>query len=160
MKYGSLPIGLGMAALGLAALVNSPARAEVVENLRVPVLGTFAVPCAADGAGDVVMVSGDLHVLTSVTIDQSGGGHFRFHTQPQGISGVSLTTGDKYQVTGGGDHSEDNFQFGREATFIDTFQLIGQGPGNNLLLRETLHFTINANGTITALRDSTRVECK
>jgi len=159
MKYGSLPIGLGMAALGLAALVNSPARAEVTDNESIPFTQVLFVPCAADGAGEEVLVSGDLHILTSVTMDQSGGGHLRAHVQPQGISGVGLTTGDKYQATGG-DHLETNFQFGREFTEVSNFRLIGQGPGNNFLVHQTIHFTINANGTLTTDVNHVSAECK
>jgi len=159
MKYGSLPIVLGMAALGLAALVSFPARAEVVENIRVPITEVASVPCAANGAGDVVVLSGDLHMLVRMTADQAGGGHATLHFQTQGLSGVGLTTGDKYQATDGS-IEEFNFRFGEEVTLVENFRVIGQGPGNNFLVHLNVHVTINANGTRTASVANSSVECK
>ena len=81
------------------------------------------------------------------------------HFQPQGVSGVGLTTGDKYQATGV-TQDETNVAAGQETTFINNFRLIGQGPGNNLLIHDVFHVTINANGDVTALHDIHSVECK
>jgi hypothetical protein len=44
--------------------------------------------------------------------------------------------------------------------FINNFKLIGPGPGNNLLIHEDIHVTINANGTLTATHDHFTAECK
>jgi hypothetical protein len=43
--------------------------------------------------------------------------------------------------------------------FINNFRIIGQGPVNNFLVHETLHFTINADGTVTVFHDNFSV-CK
>src|SRR6266567_741998 len=39
-------------------------------------------------------------------------------------------------------------------------RIIGQGPGNNLLVHENAHITINANGTVTVFHDNFSVDCK
>ena len=85
-----------------------------------------------------------------------------FHFQPQGISGVGETTGDKYQATGVTQQSfKNSLQNGQEnLTVVNNFRIIGQGPGNNYLVHETLHFTINANGTQTVSFDNLTVDCK
>lgn len=119
------------------------------------------VPCAADGAGEVVHLSGDLHYQYHVTINDnhvSG----RDATHPQGLSGEGLTTGDQYQGTGitestyGG--SLVNGQY--STTYINNFRIIGQGPGNNLLMHSTVHMTVNANGEITAYADNYTSDCR
>jgi hypothetical protein len=47
-----------------------------------------------------------------------------------------------------------------EFTFINNFRLIGQGPDNNLQVHQTIHTTINANGTVTSVVNNTSVECQ
>jgi hypothetical protein len=117
------------------------------------------VPCAAGGAGELVDLSGTLHVLLHTTLDGSGGFHAKTHFQPQGVVGVGLTTGDIYQGTGA-TQNHLNGSVGEESTFVDNFRLIGPGPGNNLLLHETVHVTVNANGVVTALVSNFSVECR
>jgi hypothetical protein len=155
-----MSIGLA-ASLSLVGVgILTPTRAEVIQNISVPVTFSRFVPCANDGVGEVVQVGGDHHILASITIASSGNVHARIHLQPQGFSGFGLTTGDKYQATG---VVQDEFTLestGQEETFIVNIRLIGQGPGNNLTLHETLHFTINANGDLTAALDHIDIDCK
>ena len=138
---------------------TQPAQAEVTTNLKVPVnIGVF-IPCAASGAGEVVFLTGTLHVLLRLTIDNGGGIHAGAHFQPQGIRGFGQTTGDKYQGTGV-TQNEFNATVGVEETVINNFRVIGQGTGNNFLVHETFHITINANGDVTAFVDNLSVDCR
>ena len=119
------------------------------------------VSCANRGVGEVVQVSGRLHDTIHVTTNDN---HFvvKLHTQPQGIRGVGLTTGTKYQGTGvtqerfGGSLSNGQFS----DTFVNNFRIIGQGPGNNLLIHQNLHVTFNAKGELTAELDHLSITCK
>jgi hypothetical protein len=43
---------------------------------------------------------------------------------------------------------------------VNNFRIIGQGPGNNYLVHEVFHVTINANGEVTAYVDNFSIECK
>jgi len=150
---------LALAAV-LAWATPPPVRAEVIENDSIDFTGfTVFVPCAAGGAGELVVFTGQLHVLFEVTVNNGGGFHIKEHFQPQGLSGVGLTTGDKYQATGV-TQEEINLAAGEEETFINNFRMIGQGPGNNFLIHETFHITINANGDVTTVQDNFSVECK
>jgi len=136
-----------------------PLSAEVQTNTRVPVnIGVF-IPCAADGAGEVVFLTGNLHVLLRFAMDQAGGIHAASHFQPQGISGTGQTTGAKYQATGV-TQDEFNAKVGTEETFINNFRIVGQGPGNNFLIHENFHITFNANGVPTAFVDNFSVDCR
>jgi hypothetical protein len=45
-------------------------------------------------------------------------------------------------------------------TLVNNFRIIGQGAGNNFLLHETFHITVNANGELTAVADNYSVDCK
>jgi hypothetical protein len=147
--------------LGLTLLSFSvrTAQAEVQTNLKVPVtIGVF-IPCAADGAGEVVFLTGNLHVLLRFNTDQAGGIHVASHFQPQGISGTGQTTGDKYQATGV-TQDEFNAKVGVEETFVNNFRIIGQGNGNNFLIHETFHIKFNASGIPRASVDNFSVDCR
>lgn len=147
------------ACLGAALLTANPSRAEVIDNESIPIELYVYVPCAADGAGEVVHLSGDLHVLFALTFDGAGGVHVKSHYQPQGLSGEGLTTGVSYHGVGV-TQDEYNAKVGYEETFINNFRIIGQGPGNNYLIHQNFHVTVNANGTVTASVDNFSVECK
>jgi len=108
-----------------------------------------------------VDLAGPLHTLITFTIN---GNNFSgvFHFQPQGISGTGETTGDKYQATGVTQESFKTSLKNNQAnlTFVNNFRIIGQGPGNNYLVQENMHVTINANGTLTVFHDNFSVACK
>ena len=129
-------------------------------NVSIPIELLVFVPCAAGGVGEVIDVSGPLHVLQTLTISNSGNVSDLFHFQPQGISGVGLSTGDKYQATGITQFKDHFNGLPFSSSFINNFYMIGQGPGNNFKVHETFHFTVNANGDLTAFVDNFFVTCK
>ncbi|HET6639839.1 MAG TPA: hypothetical protein VFH82_13775 [Gemmatimonadota bacterium] len=130
-------------------------------NVIFPVdIETF-VPCANGGTGEIVALSGNVHDLFHVTIN---GNRFKVkvHTQPQGVRGVGLTTGDKYRGTGVTQETFGGSLVNGQAssTFVNNFHIVGQGPGNNFTIAEVVHSTINARGELTAVVDHSSVTCK
>jgi hypothetical protein len=141
--------------------VGTESATTVTTNEQIDITLFVFVPCAAGGAGEVIEVSGPLHILSHVTISNSGNFHFKIHFQPQGISGVGLTTGDKYQATGvTQEEFNSNAPLPITDTYVNNFRMIGQGPGNNFLVHQNFHITINANGDVTSLHNNSSVECK
>src|SRR6266404_1669737 len=141
------------------SLATVPGHAAVEVNQETDISLSVFVPCAAGGAGEIVDLSGPLHVLLTFTINGNNlSGRQQF--QPQGISGTGETTGLSYQATGltatSFAGSLVNGQFTQ--TFINRFDIIGQGPNNNFTVHETLHITINADGTVTVFFDDFSVE--
>jgi hypothetical protein len=130
-------------------------------NVVFPVEIEQFVPCANGGAGEIVALSGNLHDLFHVTMN---GNRFKVkvHTQPQGVRGVGLTTGDRYRGTGVTQETFGGSLVNGQAssTFVNNFRFIGQGPGNNFMIHEVVHFTINAAGEITATVGSSSATCK
>jgi hypothetical protein len=120
---------------------------------------TDFVACANGGAGEDVFLAGNLHFLSHTTITGAGKGFINLHFQPQGLTGTGLTTGDTYHATGVTDIRID-FVTGEMVNFVNNFRLIGPGPGNNLLVHENMHITVNANGDVTASHDHFTFECK
>lgn len=141
------------AALTLFAL---PANGAVQTNVSVPVSITVDIPCA----GETVELSGKLHVLFLLTADAAGGLLLKAHFQPQGVSGFGLTTGVKYQATGETQEETHFKSLPFEDTFVNNFKIIGQGPGNNLLIHEDFHITVNGQGIVTVVHDNLSISCK
>ena len=142
-------------------LLSAPTYAAVDTNMSFPIMLSVFIPCAAGGVGEVVTLNGNLHVLISTTVN---GNHISsdMHFQPQGITGVGSVSGDKYQGTGITRFSfeADVAGFPFIQTMVNNFKIIGQGSGNNILVHENLHVTVNANGTVTASVDNFSAECK
>lgn len=132
------------------AFVNTPLAHAATTSTSIPISFSQFVPCANNGQGEVVTVSGTEHVLLIDNNNNNG----KFQFQFQGITGVGQTTGDRYQATG---VLEETFT-ARGFTENNNFFLIGQGPGNNLLFHQTLHITVNPDGTVTANVDNVSID--
>jgi hypothetical protein len=147
-----------MAVLGAVAV---PAQAEVVVNESIDVEFPAFVPCANGGNGEVVDLKGRLHILITLNINKnriSGKTHF----QPQGLSGYGSITGVKYQGVGvTQSHFSGSLEGGQfNRTFVNNFRIIGQGPGNNYLVHQNFHLTVNANGEVSTAHDNFKIDCK
>ena len=149
-------VGSGLLAILVMSVITSSAMAQA-SSTRVPFTQFQFVPCA----GEVVEISGTLHIVSRTTVDNTGGTHIKIHSQPQGATGEGLLSGDLYR--GGGvtqvtiNTNSGGLPF--SATFINNFGLIGRGPVPDLHVHQTIHLTINENGEITANISETRITC-
>jgi hypothetical protein len=155
-------IAVTFLALTGAMVAATSAAAEattVTTNTQFDVTFPVFVPCANAGAGELVLLGGTQHALFHLTTDGRGGLHLKSTIQSQGISGTGLTTGDKYQGTGAS-QSETDITAGSEQTLVNSFKIIGQGPGSNLLVQQTTHLTVTPNGDLTAFVNDFSVDCR
>lgn len=146
----------------LSLSVSMMALAEAatyIENTTNYYDQTIFVHCAAGGAGEDVRITGTVHEVLVFTVDENGGFHGVFHAQPMGIKAVGQTTGDIYQATGVSMEQFNNLD-GYTDTIVESFKIIGPGPGNNFVVQEVLHLTENANGEVTAFVDYYSYACK
>lgn len=141
--------------------VQSNAASAFTTNTKLDVSLLINIPCANNGNGEDVTLTGTLHDVFHITLNGNKL-QIKAHDNPQGISGIGSVTGAKYQATG-----ETQQQFGGslkngqyEVTYTNNFRMIGQGPGNNFLVHENTHLIVNANGTVTASLDNLSIECK
>lgn len=169
-SVAALMLGLGacsdesVSSLGPAGpeSLSPAAGAETfTESSQDPVDILVFIPCANGGVGEDVELTGFFHIVVHTTVN---GNRFvsNFHFQPQGVSGEGLTSGIKYQSTGVGQEivrgSFVNGQF--SSTFILNIGIIGQDTGNNAVLHEQTHVTINANGEVMVSFDNSSATCK
>ncbi len=149
---------LTLALAGMAASVTA-AQAEVTTNEQVSLAFAGFVPCANGGAGEILSGTIEVHNLITSTVNAN---HIsdQFQFQPHG-SMVGAITGDTYRVTGvtRGTSSENLQNDHYTLTYVNTFQLIGPGPGNNLLVHETAHITRNGDEVIVQ-HDNLSIDCK
>lgn len=156
----NLTIAIMVLTLSFAPVAFSQATA-ITTNDFVPFALVAFVPCANGGAGELVLVEGTLHIQQHITINGNTAS-LKIHFQPQGATGTGLTTGDSYQATGV-TQEHDTVPLTNGAfnfTFINNFKIIGTGPDNNLLVHQTVHVTIDANGFVTTIVDNTSIECR
>jgi hypothetical protein len=146
--------------LAIAGMVTSvtAAQAKVVSNETVSYAYAGFVPCANGGAGEYVTGTIDAHNLITSTVNGNVD-TWQFQFQPRG-SLVGRITGDTYQLTGltRGTYTESLQDDHRTLTYVNSYQLIGPGPDNNLRVREIAHVTINDDAAVVD-HDDWSVEC-
>ncbi|HYW32559.1 MAG TPA: hypothetical protein VE869_13760 [Gemmatimonas sp.] len=129
------------------------------QNISVPFQSLVFIPCANKGVGETVVLVGKIHLKNDILFDGNGGLHLRSHFQPQGVSGVGTTTGEKYQGTGVSRNSL-NLTAGVTQSSINNYRIIGQRTGNNYQVHQNTHYTVNANGQVTAEVDNPVITCR
>lgn len=152
---------LPLCVIGAIVAGVSVAQAAITTNDVQTIAFANFVPCANGGAGEVISGSLQLHTLTTVTVNGNKLSA-KFHFQPQSSTLVGASTGDAYQATGVTQGSfNGTFRNGLYTeTDVNNFRLIGSGPGNNLLMHEEFHMTIDANGDTTVEDDNLSIDCK
>jgi hypothetical protein len=145
--------------IGLVTVAISAglARSEVVTDEKIPVDKTVMVnPCIPT---DVATVTGDIHMVSSATVSESGNVSAKVSINFQGVKLTTLN-GDVYQCN---DTNEQTLQDKPlpfvESTETDT-EFVKPGPNNNFILKVKFHITINAKGVVTAVVDSFGLDCK
>ena len=102
--------------------------------------------------GTAYTLAGGLHVTFHARRDAAGGFHVRAHANPQGLSATGAN-GTTYRVNGAANFTANVGApkgAASEATGVLNLGLIGQGQAPNYRLHVNVHFTVNANGDVTA----------
>jgi hypothetical protein len=153
-----LAAAVPLALLAIQVARPTPALAENVVNV------TFHVPAQVEinpcTPGDVVNLSGDIHVVITTTADAAGGYRVDNHLNSQ-LSGASILTGLEY--TNSTTNDEEWYArppFPAVHTHTYDFELVNQTGFDNYVLHMTMHETVDANGVPTATVDNFSMDCK
>jgi len=146
-----IAIAITLAVAPAAALAQA---STVTSNSSFPA-DSISVSCA----GDIVNITGDMHVVSHVTLNSSGGRTVDLQTNTQevkgqGLSGASYTTNTILHDTFNEESSGTTVH-----TMTEEFLLIGQGQTANLIVKFTMHVTVNSNGEVTAAGDNFIIRC-
>jgi hypothetical protein len=110
--------------------------------------------------GDPIQLSGRLLTVVSATLNAAGGGAFAIHFQPQGVFGLDSQTWTTYTASGLTREVVIVAAAGTTTfTVINRFRLEAMGRAQSLDASATLHFTILADGTVTASVGNFTVPC-
>jgi hypothetical protein len=153
----ALALVAGLLALALGAKPTQAQAQTDTFNQRAPIDGVFFNECT----GEFVTYAGTEHVVIHRTEDASGGFHFKFHENIQ-VQGESAS-GAKYVAHEIDNESEVFSESADNLTITRTLQFIRQGSEtatDDFLLKQLVHFTINANGELTSEVVNQKVECK
>ena len=126
-------------------------------NTRVP----FEYDHFSSCAGEENHLSGELHARVHTITDGKGGYHLQLHLNHQGASGIGVTSGSQYRVSGAQHFSSNVFPSGEtwSNTYVSLWRLVGTGKASSETLHLVFKVTVNANGGLTALVDHSNYTC-
>ena len=135
------------------------AKPAIFENFVVQVDDYYFNECAADGAGEYIRFTGNMHVLFFETYSKSGNAVYKSQVNPQGLTGIGEVTGIRYQGTGMSQGISTVKDVNDVYTSINNMNFIAPGSDDNFVLHSTFHVTVNANGELTGWADNFVLEC-
>jgi len=146
-----------LAALAATTALPRPASAQTTgvfhSQSYLPIIQGVTNPCTGTG----FPLTGADHFTSQSTLNSSGVFHLVSHQDAQ-------LTGTDNQGNAYIGNLTDNFvldgQVGVEQTRSITLPVIGNGAAPNFLAHFTLHFTVNADGTVTALVTELTTTCQ
>lgn len=101
-----------------------------------------------EGCDELVRLEGGIRDVLHITEHDDGRLVFVITSNPSGMSGTGLTSGDEYRATGathqtiaGGPPDETGLPAFGAVTYIDRTRLVGPGDALTLDIRLTFHFT-------------------
>jgi hypothetical protein len=110
--------------------------------------------------GDLIHLSGPLLVTSTETSTPSGGFIVAVHFQPQGVTGVDLTTGTVFHATG---LTRDVTVFsppgGYTETFVNQFHIQATGGAQSYIVTNLFHITVSPDGTVRSSIDNFSATC-
>src|SRR6266516_5637893 len=144
-------------AVVVSALVSVTAASATAVTQKIPFDFVLA---PEEACGEAIHLNGTLLAVFSFTETSGGNVEVGFHFNPQGITGVGLTSGATYHATGetlGTTTTRANG--GISDTFVNNFKIIGEGSAPNFLETDVMHLTVNANGVVTATVEQSMIRC-
>lgn len=145
-----------MATLLAAPAANAGATTET-SSQKIPVTLSVFLSCT----GEVVEVSGNLHVVTHETINGKRA-TFTSHFQPAGLQGYGTVSGSMYNATGVTRQVNSFSLTDAQLTFtlVNRFHFVGTGGAASFFVKQTSHVTVNANGDVTSQVDNFDSTCE
>lgn len=144
------------AALSAAAVlaVATPANAATTVEHGIP-FDTYVFGCTEE-----IHLSGALLFVGSETSTPPGGYVLTSHFQPQGVTGVGLTSGATYHATGLTRETTVLVPSGGLVdTYVNQFHIVATAGGTTYDVREIAHLTISPTGAVRVSLDHFTSTC-
>ena len=149
---GGLTLVLGV----MPASMTFASAFVVSTNDRADVSFVTTNPCT----GEAVLFNGEIHETFHSTLDANSGAHVIEHYNER-FTGVGLSSGATYS---GSDTNQQVINLPgpppSEFTMVRDLVIRTRGQDNDFVLRQHVHFTVNANGEATATVFDFEAECR
>ena len=143
-----------------ASISNQSSPAQTRNSVEtVPFERTVFVPCANNGEGEEVQLTGEILIVDHVTFTNHGF-TLTYHTNPQGLTGVGLITGDNFTASGGSNGTISGaFENDQHAGgYIEQTRIIGQH--SQFIVQYKFHVTVTSDGRITSSISEEKIICR
>ena len=157
--FASLCLVAGGIAIPTVAMADAT---PTTSSTTVPFISEKYNSCS----NELVVLSGEEHILLHSTVDTSGGLHFTIEMNIDQVRGLGLSSGTSYVGTSASSDTGHNI-IGRgsfvgpaEMTATNEFNMISKGAQPNFLAHLTSHITVNAQGQVTAVVADFSIDCR
>jgi hypothetical protein len=150
----------GCAGDGSPAAPDTAASGEVLASVvKIPIEETFTA--FQECAGEELEFHIREQLVVHESVDAQGKIHFHSVINDKGTTALGLTSGAQYHQVGATRETDKVVEsFPVIISFVNVFNIIGDGSAPNLTIHETFHLTINASGVVIVERETQRIECK
>ena len=131
-----------------------------MDNFIVPMDQWVFNPCALNGAGERIHLTGNLHIILFSNTGPAGNEIVKSQANPQGLSGIGEMTHLRYRGTGMSQVISTVKDMNNTYTTIDNMNFIAPGKAGNFTMHTITHVTVNANGQTTAQVAVAGTTCK
>ena len=152
-----------VALLCLGSAASAEAQADASTEVFTAPFSLTLTPDDFPCLEEAILIDGTLHYVVRVTLDANGGRHRATLINAQGLTGLGLTSGTVYHVSGPGHNTfndDDLTPPVRERTFYDIIHVVGPGDATDLLVRTGFHLAFNSNGDLVAFTAVDSVRCR
>jgi hypothetical protein len=154
-------LGVAIAVMLMMPLLAGTAFAgganTVVEDI--PLNRTVFVGCARNGLGDTIVLTGQLHTVLTAVSAPKGTVVVRESFTPMRVVGTG-EGGDVYRGAGSTTTITVTGAAGSATTALNSFLVVGPGPGNNLVIHTVLRFVVGTDGVDDVVVDQVRITCR
>lgn len=140
----------------LAFAASARAQASVTQSNETVPINFITVDCN----GQTILADGDSHVVQHSVVDANGTVHFSSHIDFH-LKAVTIVNGQEVRHTiNESVESQNNFVGATTFSSVGSLHANTSGSTDNLVIRTTIHTTVNANGEVTASSFEFETECR
>ena len=137
--------------------VTTANRSSGITSL-VPMNRIYYVSCANGGNGEDVELTGNLNVVQKLIVNDNRF-TYTYHINPQGLTGLGLTSGEKFVASGGSNGTQSGLLENQQFTTTVTEQLRIVGASTTFLVRYKFHVTVTPDGVYTSSISEEQSDC-
>jgi hypothetical protein len=148
---GPLPVG---------AQLNTGGAERFVQETFYDLTDSYtAIECDNGQASELIALEGKIFERFVFQFNPGGGVHVSIHTMPVGVRGVGVESGEEYRVQEQEHAAYNSSVMGGVGNYRQTVKIVGRTSGARYTLVGRGHYTVNANGELSAVRDTLVLEC-